>query len=318
MVINLSPHLVGGWFFEILLALSLGVGLVINQASLSGIYKSFLTIFNEQLTVTQPTWPRIAMEVPSTGSEIDYKWLLSIPMLREWIGERYIKNMEAMSWIIKNKTFEGTVGVLRELIEDDQVGVYRPIIQGLADNTMLHPDLLSFTLLKGGFDTLCFDGQFFFDTDHPVAGASVSNHGGGASTPWYLLCTKKPFKPLIKQNRRPPAFLAKDKLDDDNVFMKNEFLYGVDYRGNAGYGLWQLAFGSKQTLNAANYAAARAAMLSFKNEEGIPLNVVPDLLVVPPTLEGAGNALLKAQKDAAGADNIWVGTAELMVSPWLA
>lgn len=318
MVIHLSPHLVGGWFFEILLALTLGVGLVINQANLAGIYKSFSTIFNEQFTVTKPVWPRFSMRVPSTGDSIDHKWLGAIPMLREWIGDRIVKNLEALSYIIKNKDFEGTVGVLRNLIEDDQVGVYRPIIQGLADNAILHPDLLNFTLLKGGFDTVCFDGQFFFDTDHPVAGASVSNSGGGAGTPWYLLDTRKPVKPLLTQDRRPPQFVALDKVDDLNVFMKKEFLYGVDYRGNVGYGLWQLAYGSKQTLNSANYGAARAAMMSFKNEEGVPLNIMPDLLVVPPTLEGAANALIKAQKDAAGADNVWFGTAEVMVSPWLA
>ena len=34
------------------------------------------------------------------------------------------------------------------------------------------------------------------------------------------------------------------KPGDDNVFFKKEFIYGVDARCNAGYGLWQLAFGS--------------------------------------------------------------------------
>ena len=61
---------------------------------------------------------------------------------------------------------------------------------------------------------------------------------------WFLLCTKRPVKPFIFQNRRKPQIVAKDDPSDDNVFFKKEYIYGVDSRCNAGYGLWQLAFGS--------------------------------------------------------------------------
>ena len=63
-------------------------------------------------------------------------------------------------------------------------------------------------------------------------------------TAWYLLDTKKPLKPFIFQRRKAPVFVAKDSPDDEGVFMKKEFLFGVDSRDNAGYGLWQLAYGS--------------------------------------------------------------------------
>ena len=52
--------------------------------------------------------------------------------------------------------------------------------------------------------------------------------------------------------------------------MNDEFLYGVRARVNAGFGLWQLGFGSKDALNEANYAAARAAMMGFKSDGGRP------------------------------------------------
>lgn len=61
---------------------------------------------------------------------------------------------------------------------------------------------------------------------------------------WFLLCTKRPVKPFIFQNRRKPQIIARDSPNDDNVFLKKEYIYGVDSRCNAGYGLWQLAFGS--------------------------------------------------------------------------
>jgi len=66
----------------------------------------------------------------------------------------------------------------------------------------------------------------------------------GHPTAWYLLDTKKPVKPFIFQRRKAPVFVAKDQPDDDGVFMKKEFLFGVDSRDNAGYGLWQLAYAS--------------------------------------------------------------------------
>lgn len=61
---------------------------------------------------------------------------------------------------------------------------------------------------------------------------------------WFLLDTSKPIKPLIFQERKKPEFVAKDNIKDDNVFFNKEFIYGVDSRDNAGYGLWQLAYGS--------------------------------------------------------------------------
>ncbi|WP_027364017.1 Mu-like prophage major head subunit gpT family protein [Desulfotruncus alcoholivorax] len=61
---------------------------------------------------------------------------------------------------------------------------------------------------------------------------------------WFLMDTSKPVKPLIFQRRKNPEFTSMDKPNDENVFMRKEFLYGVDSRDNAGYGLWQLAYGS--------------------------------------------------------------------------
>lgn len=63
-------------------------------------------------------------------------------------------------------------------------------------------------------------------------------------TEWHLLCTKRPLKPLIYQQRQKAKFVARTSDNDSNVFMSNKYLYGVDSRGNAGYGFWQMAVGS--------------------------------------------------------------------------
>jgi len=54
----------------------------------------------------------------------------------------------------------------------------------------------------------------------------------------------KPIKPIILQIAKKIDFAALDSPTDENVFMRKKFLYGVDSIDNAGYGLWQLAYGS--------------------------------------------------------------------------
>lgn len=83
------------------------------------------------------------------------------------------------------------------------------------------------------------------------------------------------------------------------------------------FGLWQVAYASREALNATNYAAARAAMMDFRASGGRKLGIMPNLLVVPPSLESAGRKLLNSELGAAGESNEWKGTAELLVTPWL-
>lgn len=293
--------------------------MIVNQAALAGIYRTFSVIFNQALEAAQSMCDLVAMRVPSTGRSVDYKWLGNFPGMREWVGDRVIKDLSAFHYEITNKDFESTIEVDRNDIDDDQVGVYTPMLQGLAQAAKEHPDYLVFTLLAAGFASLCFDGQYFFDDDHPVGESTQSNYGGGSSTPWYLMDLSRPIKPLILQIRKTPQFVAMDKPDDEQAFMRKKFRYGVDDRKNVGYGLWQLAYGSKRALDTTYYPAARTAMMGFKKEDNItPLNIKPTHLIVGASNEAAGKALVEAQTTAAGAANIWYNSAKLVVVPWLA
>ena len=291
--------------------------MIVNQAALSGIYKSFSTVFNQAFEGAPSMWDLIAMLAPSSGRSVDYKWLGDFPMMKEWLGDRTIKDLSGFHYEIVNKDYESTIEVDRNDVEDDQIGVYTPMLQGLGQAAKQHPDILIFALLAAGFATLCYDGQYFFDDDHPVGESTGSNIGGGASTPWYLLDLSRPIKPLILQRRKNPEFVAMDKIDDENVFMRKKFRYGVDDRKNVGYGLWQLAYGSKRAIDATYYPAARAAMMAFTNDEGAPLGIKPTHLVVGPSLEASAKAMVEAQFNAAGASNVWYNSAKLVVVPWL-
>jgi phage major head subunit gpT-like protein len=296
--------------------------MIINQTNLADLFKGYKLIFQNAFNGVKNDYEQIAMVVPSSTSKEVYPWLGSTTRFREWIGARVLQNLMTHDFTIKNKSWENTVTVDREAIEDDTYGIFKPMFEQLGQDAKKHPNELIFSLLSAGFSSLCFDGQYFFDTDHPVMNedgsiSSVSNFGGGSGPAWFLLDTSRFIKPIIYQVRKDYNFVAKDKETDDNVFDRKEYVYGVDGRSNVGFGLWQLAFASKQPLTPENYDAARTAMLSMRGDNGKPLGVNPCLLVVRPSQESAAKKILQAEKNDAGATNIYQNTAQLLSTPWL-
>lgn len=69
------------------------------------------------------------------------------------------------------------------------------------------------------------------------------------SDAWFLLDTTKPLKPFIYQPRKKPVFVQQTSMDSDAVFMEGEFKFGAEARGEAGFGHWQLVFGSDGTTD---------------------------------------------------------------------
>lgn len=310
---------------------------VITPAVLNAIFQSFSFIFNDALKGVTPTYSRIAMDVPSVASAENYGWLGQMPRMREWIGDRVIGALNSYGYQITNKTFETTIAVKREQIEDDVYGLFRPMFAEMGRSVALFPDELVFPLLQNGSTGACYDGQRFFDTNHPVLDANgaaqpVANVTAGAGPYWYLIDTTRAIKPFIYQKRRPFEFVSKtSEQTSDFVFQRNQFVYGVDGRCNAGYGLWQLAYASGAALTRTNFRAARTAMINLKSDFGRPLGVKPNLLVVPPALESTARDLMNsdflavdgvpgeaAMVGAAGVmANTDKGLCEVFMSPWL-
>lgn len=296
--------------------------MIINSESLNGLFRGFNTSFNKGMEGAVSHYRDVAMVSPSTTGETTYSWLGQLPRLREWLGDRVVNNLVGHGYTIKNKSFESTIAVQRTYIEDDQYGVYGPLLSEMGRAAGEHPDELTFSLLNAGFTTQCYDGQNFFDTDHPFLNpdgtpGSASNMQAGSGPAWFLLDTSRAIRPLIFQERMKYELQSLDHSSDPNVFWRDEYIYGVRARANAGFGLWQLAFGSKAALNSTNYAAARSAMQSLRGDSGRLLGVRPTVLVVPSDLESSALTLLRAELGSGGESNIWLNTAELIVTPWL-
>lgn len=298
--------------------------MILNQKTLLDLNTSFNALYMAgfaQAGDAAKDYLKIAMEVPSTGAQEAYGWLRDLPKMREWIDERVIGNISAEEFIIKNRKFESTRAVKAEHMEDDKIGQYKQVMMALGAEAARHPNELVFDLLKNAFTGICYDGQPFIDTDHKVLDKdgveqSASNFGGGAGSPWFLFDMSQVAKPFIFQRRRDYRFVALDNPTDPNVFMKDEFLYGVDCRVNAGYGMWQLAFGSKQALDTASYEVGRANIAGRLGDYERPLRLNGNLLVVGPSNEGAARRLLQAE-NIGNNTNVNRGTAELLVVPEL-
>jgi phage major head subunit gpT-like protein len=276
----------------------------------------------------QAVYKLLASIISSNAASNTYGWLDKFPKLREWVGDRVINSMKETAYAIVNKKYEATLGVDRSDIEDDNLGIYRTLSKAQADEVIAFFNRMTASLLSGGFAAACYDGQYFFDTDHPVypnvdgtgvavATSNIQGSAAAAGTPWYLLCLSGSLKPLILQQRTQPEMEEISDTKNEHVFIKDQYLYGIRYRGNFGYGFWQQAVGSKEDLSLANYKAARTKMMSFTRDGGDPLGIVPTHLVVPQTLEAAARAIVEKENLAGGESNEYFHTAELIVSPWL-
>jgi phage major head subunit gpT-like protein len=299
--------------------------MIVNRHNLTSLFVAFNAAFQGALTQAPSQYRNHCTVVPSSTGTEEYAWLGSIPGMREWLGDRVVNGIQAHGYSLKNKSWELTLAVPRTAIDDDTYGVYTPLFAEMGRSTGSHPDELTYAALKAATSTRCYDGQYFLDTDHPVldtkgVAQSQSNwdNNSGSGTPWYLLDTSRAIRPLIFQNRKSPQFVAKTAPTDDNVFFANEFVYGTDARYIVGYGLWQLAYGSRKTLDETSLNAAYVAMTERKGDYERPLGIKPNILLVPPSLKVAAMKLVSATTLANGAENVMKGLVQVEDCPWLA
>lgn len=299
---------------------------VITSSTLLNLRTALSQAFQASLEATPTVWQSIASLVPSTTASNTYGWLGYFPDVREWIGERQLKDMKQQAYAVTNKLFEATVGVPRTDVEDDNLGTYKLLASAQGQAAKRYPDKLTFDALKNGASSLCYDGQNFFDTNHPryanVDGTGtasvVSNVTAGSGESWYLLDTSRVLKPIIFQERIKPELQALMDINDEKVFMSDLYRFGIRARGAAGYGFWQMAHKSNATLDGAAFAAARVSMEMMRGDGGVLMGITPTLLVVPPTLRSQAEELIEADKKANGATNTNYKAVELLVTAHVA
>lgn len=141
--------------------------------------------FQQQFANANPPtfWQLLADEVESSGEKNKYPIDGDLTGFREWLGERIYEDWSRFAYELVNKTFEKSVKFNVDKLDDDAYAGDEVVLRQIAVQAKLWPEKLVFDALLAGGSTLCFDGQYFFDTDHPV------DPGDGASATYANLFT---------------------------------------------------------------------------------------------------------------------------------
>lgn len=138
------------------------------------------TEFQKGVSSIVNVYPQITTEIPSTKAEEVYAWLGSNPRLREWKDERRGKALLEKGFTLKNKDWEATISVDRNAMDDDQYGQVKIRANTLGASAKKGYDEELATVIQAGETELCYDGQYYFDTDHSE-GSSGSQSNYSAS-----------------------------------------------------------------------------------------------------------------------------------------
>jgi phage major head subunit gpT-like protein len=130
--------------------------------------RAVIGMYYQQLELSQALgWlDAISNYFTSDQPEETYAMLGMPPVLREWIGGRQAKGFRDDAFKIINRHFEATINVLIKDMRRDKTGQIRARINEFVERSNSHFARLLSLLIINGASSVCYDGQYFFDTDH--------------------------------------------------------------------------------------------------------------------------------------------------------
>ena len=149
-------------------------------------------IFQKAYDAGEIIHDRIATTVNSKKDTESYAWLGAVTGMKEWTDERQDSDVKEHDFSIKNRSWEGSIAVDRDAVEDDQYGQINVRVKDLGTRAKQFPDELLFELLSQGNLTTgtstnfvgkniaCYDALSFFSASHPVGSTTQSNVGSTA------------------------------------------------------------------------------------------------------------------------------------------
>jgi len=150
-----------------------------NDANMQGLFRAYNAAFTKaQLEASgrvgerDVTFEELAYAIKSNARLDQHAWMMQLPGMREWIGDRLVNEMEFDAINVVNKDFESTVTVKINDIEDDQYGLYTPMIRAMgAAAAKLWMELCIQALVKNGNWA---DGKPFFAANRKLSTGQTS------------------------------------------------------------------------------------------------------------------------------------------------
>lgn len=304
---------------------------------LRALFTTYQGIFQKAMSEAVPDTSGLVLEVPSTSASNTYGWLSQLADFRVFSGPRQIKSLKTNGYVVPNVDFELTFGIRKPDVEDDNLGIYTPLVGEMARKAAAHNARLAYgTLMRGLVDGagVCLDNGRFFSKTHPLTfnadGTPITGEGkpafsnmlwddnAPANTPvWFVVAGGTFLKPILIQPRKAPEFVARTSLTDENVFINNIFQFGIDKRTGFGYGLPQLCVASNLPLTEENYLKARQMIRDMVGyDEQLPLDLEASNFYCGTDLEIAAKRLFNPDFTNA-TSNIIKGDVKVTVTQWL-
>jgi len=118
----------------------------------------------------------ISMLLSSNQESETYKWLSSVPSMREWVGGRVAKSLTSEGITITNVEYESTLQIGVKELMNANAGKFRIRIADHVQRALSHDAKLLSTLLINAPSSVCYDGQYFFDTDHVTGDSGTQSN----------------------------------------------------------------------------------------------------------------------------------------------
>lgn len=148
----------------------------IAGADLIVLTKGLKVTFFKAYDARTPHYPEVCTIVQSSAVSETHGWLGTSPEMQEWKDERTPKGLLDHNYTIENLHYENSIGVDLDDLADDQIGQIYIRINDLGERARTHPDKLLNQLRVNGTSNLCYDGQYFYDTDHSEGSSGTQSN----------------------------------------------------------------------------------------------------------------------------------------------
>ena len=146
----------------------------ISRKNMDFLFKSFNMNFASGIERVPDSWQKFCGTIQSGTAANVYPFLEQFGGMREWIGERQLKNVSTRKIEVVNRDFEDTVIIPRNDIEDDQYGIYSTLIAQMGYNAgKIWQDLAVEALMS---NPSWIDDTAFFSSSRVYGGFPIVNN----------------------------------------------------------------------------------------------------------------------------------------------
>ncbi len=293
----------------------------LNYAALQALNKVVDVTLNKMLRDTAPDlWYKQLCYIPPNkiGSSFDQVAIKSTPPMRAKQGKRIAYPLEGVTYTMYSIEYEKTIGIPQLAVERDALGLYMPTIYDELQKAVFHPQTLALEYLNNAATSLCYDGQYFLDTDHPVGATTYANIiTAGSTATWGILDLRGMKRPLIFQKEIDLRTVFLNKPDGDGAFWDGNFYFSIEYRAAMGYMDYTCMYASDRPIDSTYWPAAKLAFEAQTDDFSVSINRKAGTVIIPPSLEYTAKTMFDLPTTTGGAPNPYYNDAKTLIIPGL-